>query len=160
MSIKMAEGKDRFQVGAFLDISVTLSMWQLLDRSPQLRVKLARAMASFWPTKRGKKSAGPNPVGTTAAASKFWILPVIETIAHEDEVICLYIDAWIGEQKISKTLVDSVAMVELISRKIVQDLDLAVYRMDEKWTLQLADDGLPQYRSMFGLQSMFPEYEP
>lgn len=32
--IKMAEGKDRFQVGAFLDTPVTLPMWQLLDRSP------------------------------------------------------------------------------------------------------------------------------
>ena len=32
-------------------------------------------------------------------------------------------------------------MVELISRKVVQDLELTVYRMDEKWTLQLADNG-------------------
>ncbi len=30
-------------------------------------------------------------------------------------------------------------MVELISRKVVQDLNLLVYRMDKKWTLQLAD---------------------
>ena len=32
-------------------------------------------------------------------------------------------------------------MVKLISRKVVQDLDLPVYLMDEKWTLQLADNG-------------------
>ena len=38
-------------------------------------------------------------------------------------------------------MVDSGAVVELISRKVVHDLDLPVYRMDEKWTLQLADDG-------------------
>ena len=63
-------------------------------------------------------------------------------MAHEDEeVICLYIDAWIGKRKLSKTLVDSGAVVELISRKVVYDLDLPVQRMDEKWTLQLADDG-------------------
>ena len=68
----MAEEKSRFQVGAFLDTAVTLLMWQLLDQSPQLRVQLARAMASSRPTRRGKKSAGPNPVGTAAAASKFW----------------------------------------------------------------------------------------
>ena len=55
-------------------------------------------------------------------------------------MICLYIDSWIEEQKISKTLVDSAEVVELISRKVVQDLNLLVYRMDEKWTLQLADD--------------------
>lgn len=96
--IKMAEGKDRFQVGAFLDTPVTLPIWQLLDRSPQLRVQLARAIASSRPTKRGKKSAGPNSVGAAATASKSWTPPAIETMAHEDEeVICLYIDAWIGK---------------------------------------------------------------
>ena len=138
----MAEGKSRFQVGAFLDTLVTLPMWQLLDHSPQLRLQLARAIASSWPTKRGKKSAGPNLFGTAAAASKFWTLLVIETVAHEDkEVICLYIDAWIEEHKISKTLVNSGAVVEVISRKVVQDLELTVYCMDENWTLQLADDG-------------------
>ncbi len=138
----MAEGKDRFQVGAFLDTPVTLPMWQLLDRSPQLRVQLARAMASSRPTKRGKKSAGLNPVGAAATASKSWAPPAIETMAHEDEeVICLYIDAWIGKRKLNKTLVDSGAVVELISRKVVHDLDLPVHQMDEKWTLQLADDG-------------------
>ena len=69
--IRMAEDKNRFQVGAFLDTPVTLPMWQLLDRSPQLRVQLACAMASSCPTRRGKKSAGPNPVGNAEAASKF-----------------------------------------------------------------------------------------
>ena len=129
----MAEGKSRFQVGALLDTPVTLPMWLLLDRSPQLRVQLARAMASFRPTRRGKKFAGPNPFGTAAATSKFWTPPVIETVAHKDEeVICLYIDAWIEEHKISKTLVNSGAVVELISRKVVQDLELTVYCIDEK----------------------------
>lgn len=42
----MADDKKRFQVGAFLDTPVTLPMWQLLNRSPQLKVQLARAMAS------------------------------------------------------------------------------------------------------------------
>ena len=93
-------------------------------------------MASSRPTKRGKKSAVPNPIGTEAAASKLWTPPTIKTIAHEDEeVIYFYINAWIGEQKINKTLVDSGAVVELISRKVVQDLDLQVYCIDKKWTL-------------------------
>ncbi len=104
-----------------------------MDRSPQLRVKLARAIAFSCPTRRGKKYAEPNPVGTAVASSKFLIPTVIETVAHEDEeVICLYIDSWIEDQKIRKTLVDSGAVVELISRKVIQDLNLQVYRMDEK----------------------------
>ncbi len=32
--IRMAEGKNRFQVDAFFDTPVTLPMWQLLDQSP------------------------------------------------------------------------------------------------------------------------------
>ena len=43
--IRMAEGINRFQVGAFFDTPVTLPIWQLLVQSPQLRVQLARAMA-------------------------------------------------------------------------------------------------------------------
>ena len=42
----MEEDKDRFQVGTFLDTPITLPMWQLLDRSPPLRVELAWAIAS------------------------------------------------------------------------------------------------------------------
>ena len=33
--IKIAESKNRFQVDTFLDTPVTLSIWQLLDQSPQ-----------------------------------------------------------------------------------------------------------------------------
>ena len=69
--IRMAEGKNRFQVGAFLAIAVTLQIWQLLDRSPQLKLQLARAMVSSRITRKGKKSAWPNPAGTAIAASKF-----------------------------------------------------------------------------------------
>ncbi len=140
--IRMAEGKNRFQVGAFLDTPVTVPIRQLLDRSPQLKVQLACAIASSHPTKREKKSTEPNSVETAEAASKFWTLPVIETVAHEDEeIICLYIDSCIEEKKISKTLVDSGAVVELISRKVVQDLNLLVYYMDKKWTLELVGYG-------------------
>ena len=57
-------------------------MWQLLDQSPELKVQLARVIASSCPTRREKKSTGPNLVGTAAAAAKFWAPTVIETVAH------------------------------------------------------------------------------
>ncbi len=159
--IRMAEGKNRFQVGAFLDTLITLPMLQLLDWSPQLKVQLARAMASSCLTRREKKSAGPNPVRTAAAALKFLTSPMIETVAHEDEeVICFYVDSWIEDQKISKTLVDSGAVVELISQKVVQDLNLQVYRMDKKWTLQLADDGHATVQEYVWVTVTFLEYKP
>ena len=57
-------------------------------------------MASSQPTKREKKSTRPNSIGAAAMASKSWAPPAIETIAHKDEeVIFLYIDAWIWKQK-------------------------------------------------------------
>ena len=57
-------------------------------------------------------------------------------MAHKDEeVICLYIDTWIGKQKLKKTLVNSDAVVKLISQKVIHDLDLLIQWMDEKWTL-------------------------
>lgn len=92
--IKMAKGKNRFQVGTFLDIPITLPIWQIFDRSPQLKVQLARAMASSQTTKREKKSAEPNSISAAATAFKSLDAPTIETMAHKDEkVICLYIDA-------------------------------------------------------------------
>lgn len=61
-----------------------------------------------------------NPIKTAAIASKLWIPPIIKTIAYKDkEIICLYIDAWIGEQKINKTLIELGVVIELIIRKVV-----------------------------------------
>jgi hypothetical protein len=94
ISINMAKGKERFQVNQFLNFSVTLLIWQLLDRSPQIRAQLARAMTSSKFSKRGKKSitsvsAGAiagKPAATIARAS------VVEIFAYdEEEMVCLYI---------------------------------------------------------------------
>ncbi|MCJ1349322.1 hypothetical protein MMC31_007558 [Peltigera leucophlebia] len=41
--IKMAEGKDRFQGGSFLETVVPLPMWQRLDQSPQPKVQLLKS---------------------------------------------------------------------------------------------------------------------
>lgn len=133
--INMAKGKNRFEVNNFLDFPVTMTMWQLLDRSPQIRAQLARAMASSKPSKRGRKIAAVVPMPRP---------PRIETLAYEDldsDVVCLYIEVWIGDYAISKTLVDSGSVVELINRNVVDQLKLKVYDMPETWTLQLADDG-------------------
>lgn len=54
--MKMAEGKERFQVGAFLD-TATPFIWQRLDRFSQLKVQLARAIASSFFNQREEKSA-------------------------------------------------------------------------------------------------------
>jgi hypothetical protein len=134
--INMARDKDRFSVEGFLDAQVTMPIWQLLDRSPQIRAQLARAMASSKPTKRGKRPA-------MIAAAIQGEPPQIATEAHEEEdVTCLYLEAWINDTKVKKTLADNGAVVELINPELVKQLGLEVYEMEHAWTLQLADDGL------------------
>lgn len=60
-------------------------------------------------------------------AFKSWASLAIETMAHKDkEIIYLYINAWIEKQKFKKTLVDFGTIVELISQKVVYNLDLPI----------------------------------
>lgn len=141
VAINMAKNKSRFQISQFLDSPVTMPIWQLLDRSPQIRAQLARAMASSKSTRRGKKMRA----AIALMAGKKAL--VVETEAHEEEeVVCLYICSWVGEVMIAKTLADTGAVIELINPKLVERLDLQIYEMDEEWTLQLADDGLAKVK--------------
>jgi len=145
ISINMAKGKERFQVNQFLNFSVTLPIWQLLDRSPQIRAQLVRAMTSSKSSKRGKKSITSVSAGAIAGKSAAAIAraPVVETSAYdEEEMVCLYIGSWINDTMVSKTLVDTGAVVELINPKLVAKLELEIHTMEEELVLQLADDGL------------------
>lgn len=88
-------------------------------------------MALFWPTRRRKKFASPNFVSATAF--KFQIPLAIEIMTYKDKkIVCLYINAQIRKQKLSKTLIDSQVMIKFISQKVVHDLDLQVYYINRK----------------------------
>ena len=94
-------------------------------------------MASSKPTRRGRRQV------TAAVPISKDVPPQIDTEAHEEEdVVCLYIEAWIGSKRVGKTLADTGAVVELINPRLVESLRLQVYEMDEQWTLQLANDDL------------------
>lgn len=58
ITIKIADGKDWFQVHTFHNIVITFLIWQFLHRLSQLKIKLACAMALSRPTKRGKNLLG------------------------------------------------------------------------------------------------------
>lgn len=136
----MAKGKDRLEVASFLDFPETMTIWQLLDRSPQIRAQLARAMASSNPTKRGTRPAMAARLDAAAADGP----PQVETHAKdhdENDIICLYITAWIGSKAITKTLIDSGSVVELINRKHVDRLGLIVHTMDEIWIMDSVASG-------------------
>lgn len=91
-------------------------------------------MVLFWPIKRGKKSVGHTPIDAATTTSKSLVSLAIETMVHKDEeVIYLYIDTWIHEkQQLSKTLINSGAMLEFISQNVVYDLNLQVCCINEK----------------------------
>ena len=71
--IKMAEGKDGFQVGAFFDIPVTLLRWQFLE-SPQWRIQLDHAQLPLPPVAPGRYylpvTICPQPTVTTCPGQK------------------------------------------------------------------------------------------
>ncbi|KAI9789411.1 MAG: hypothetical protein M1816_006071 [Peltula sp. TS41687] len=86
------------------------------------------------PTKRGRRPA--------LQATPATLLTVIdEGYDEEDSITCLYIEAWVGGVKVNRTLVDTGAVVELISPTLVQRIPgLTVHEMTENWSLRLADD--------------------
>lgn len=141
--INMAKDRSRFHVSSVLDTMVQLPLYQLLDRSPQIRTQLARAMASSKPAKRGgKKTVNEAHAAVVIPSETNPLFPAITTLAHDDnDVTCLYIEAWIGENLVGKTMLDTGAIIELASPDLVHKLGLETFKMTEDWVLQMADDG-------------------
>ena len=57
------------------------------------------------------------------------------------ETECLYIEVWVGSQKIPDILVDGGAMLDFISKELVKKLNLVCYPVDGL-AIRLADDRL------------------
>ena len=115
---------------------------QLLDVSPRLRRELAELLRSSVPRtrKRGKGKA-TGQVGEVSAAQA-GNTPLILAEAHgDDEVACLYIDAYIGNQLVGDILVDGGAMLDLISQSVADQLSLEKHVV-KGLGMRLADDSL------------------
>ncbi|KAI9852295.1 MAG: hypothetical protein M1838_001183 [Thelocarpon superellum] len=140
--INLAKGKDRFSIDAFLhETMITIPVYQFLDRSPQARAQVARALQSSQPTRRGRKKA--------VVASAALEAPTIMAEAFEDDkpTTCLYVTAWIGDEPIHRTLVDTGAVVELVSPHLVRRLpNIKVHEMNEEWFVRLANDSTATIR--------------
>lgn len=123
---------------ALIDVTPKISFPQLLDVSPRLRRELAELLRSSIPRarKQGKASV---PVGNIALAKN---TSVMLTEAHgDDEVNCLYIDAWIGKKLFGDVLVDGGAMLDLISQETAESLALEKHVV-KKSGMRLADNRL------------------
>lgn len=68
---------------------------------------------------------------------------MVEGLDEPKEVVsCVYIEAFGNHQAINRTMVDSGAVVELISPDLIRSLGLKALPMEHKWSLKLANDVL------------------
>jgi len=123
-----------------------ITLPQLLDCSPPLHRDLAELLRSSIPRARRKK----NPKGSTPLepvrlhSSQLSIGNEVVSEASpgaEDNVACLYIEAWIGNVKIPEVLVEAGAMLDLVSSKLVDRLHLERFPVSGLG-MRLADDQL------------------
>jgi len=125
-------------------LSITLP--QLLDCSPRLRRDLAELLRSSIPRTRKKNSTGSkgqsHPI--SLHSTKFIVGPEVTSEASpgiEDNIECLYIEAWIRSFKVPEVLVDAGAMLDLVSTKLVDQLRLERFPVSGLG-MRLADDRL------------------
>ena len=103
---------------------LNITLPQLLDCSPRLRRDLAELLRSSVPRARKKNSAGSkgevHPI--SLHSTKLILGHEVTSEASpgiEDNIECLYIQAWIGNFKVLEVLVDAGAMLDLVSTKLV-----------------------------------------
>jgi len=123
-----------------------ITLPQLLDCSPRLSRDLAELLRSSIPRPRKKKntkgSSALEPVSLHSSKQSIGDEVVSEASpGAEDNVGCLYIEAWIGNVKIPEVLVDAGAMLDLISSKLVDRLQLERFPVSGLG-MRLADDRL------------------
>jgi len=106
-------------IGPASQLQITLH--QLLDCSPRLRRDLAELLRSSVLRSRKKKLIlGKKPAAApiTLHSAQYAIgRDIVSEAAEgsEENVECLYIEAWVGKVKVPEVLVDAGAMLDLIS---------------------------------------------
>ena len=125
---------------------LNMTLPQLLDCSPRLRRDLAELLRSSVPRARKKDSAGSkgevHPI--SLHSTKLILGHEVTSEASpgiEDNIECLYIQAWIGNFKVPEVLVDAGAMLDLVSTKLVDQLRLERFPVSGLG-MCLADDRL------------------
>lgn len=120
-----------------------ITLHQLLDCSPRLPRDLAELLRSSVPRVRKKQLIGTasalhailhssrESVGSEVACEA--------SLGTEENIECLYIEAWVGDFKVLEVLVDAGAMLDLISSGLVNRLKLTRYPVSGLG-MRLADD--------------------
>jgi len=130
---------------------LNITLPQLLDCSPRLRRDLAELLRSSIPrtrkkiTSRSKEQSLP----TSLHSAKFILGHEVTSEAlpgKEDNIECLYIEAWIGNFKVPEVLVDAGAMLDLVSTQLVDKLRMERFPVSGLG-MRLADDRLVVLRN-------------
>ena len=123
-----------------------ITLPQLLDCSPRLRRDLAELLRSSVPRVRRKRQLGTHHRGQQVALHSSKLAVWNEVISEaspssDDNIECLYIEAWVGDYLIPEVLVDAGAMLDLISSQLVAKLKLKRFPVSGLG-MRLADDRL------------------
>jgi hypothetical protein len=104
-------------------------------------------MKSSQPRRRPNQQTRTEPVSAVSKEERLE-LTVIHTVLQQEEIPqCLYITAWINGRSLPRTLVDSGAVVDLISPKAVQKIKAKPRPItEEPWGIRLASDDLVEIR--------------
>jgi hypothetical protein len=114
--------------------------------APVVRRQIAVSMKSSIPRNQVPKNR-QEPAEAAASAGQvvdIQELTVLQTIAKKEKVpTCLYITAWVNNQPLKRTLMDSGSAVNLIGPAMVRQLGLSPRPTTEtSWNLRVASDYL------------------
>ena len=127
-------------------LNPVITLPQLLDCSPRLRRDLAELLRSSLPRSRKRNTADKEFEWATQSGLMVKAFPPHTVLSEAppdtgQKAECLYIEVWVGGQKVPDVLVDGGAMLELIFKELVERLNLVCYQV-ECLAIRLADDRL------------------
>jgi hypothetical protein len=140
-------GHQRFDTSKILETDVTLTVRELFDIAPIVRRQIANDMKSSQPRKRNTQQARTEPVSAVSKEESLEPRVLHRVLQQEEIPQCLYITAWINGRSLPRTLVDSGAVVDLISPRAVEKIGARPRPIAEKpWGIRLASDDLVEIK--------------
>ena len=139
--------------GSASPLQITLP--QLLDCSPRLRHDLAELLQSSVPRSQKKRlssgKAQAEPITLHSAKEQVGRNVLSEANPElQENIKCLYIEAWVGKNQLPEVLVDAGVMLDLISTQLINKLGLERFSVSGLG-MGLADDRLVVLRNYIWL---------
>ena len=149
--IRVIGSGERFSIAKVLrETYVTIPLAQLLDRSEATRKEFAWFLQDATPRFRVRRVKIRDPVsfvsdkvyeGRDRTNQLMICAPAVTSEALEDDGRSspMFVEAWIGDKKILRTLLDGGSLVELISERMASQISACTY-VDNGKEISLADN--------------------